>query len=85
MHSNKISDESGRIGGGAIFIGSGSGVVNIVNSHFANNEALSGGAIYSQAYMLNIVGSKFVMNQAITTVSIAGAESKINSFVSSEN
>jgi predicted outer membrane repeat protein len=57
-------------GGGALFVGSGSGVVNVVNSHFTNNQASSGGAIFHQGHMVNVVGSKFLMNKASTTVSV---------------
>jgi predicted outer membrane repeat protein len=71
FHSNKVSEGTNGHGG-ALFIGNGAGVVNVVNGHFSNNQALSGGAIFSQAYMLNVVGSKFIMNQAITTVSLTG-------------
>jgi hypothetical protein len=63
--SNSASDGKG---GGAIGIEQGSGVVNVVDSHFANNDASFGGAISSEGYLLNVIGSKFVMNQASTTV-----------------
>jgi predicted outer membrane repeat protein len=64
--SNKAAEGNN---GGALFVGDGSGVVNVVDGQFSNNQASTGGAIFSQAYMLNVVDSKFVMNQAFTTVS----------------
>jgi hypothetical protein len=71
---------SGATDGGALFIGSGSGVVNVVNSHFTNNQASIGGAIFHQGHMVNIVGSKFIMNKASTTVSFEQTHARESQF-----
>ena len=58
---------TGNFGGG-IFIARQSGLVNVVGSSFANNEAVKGGAIYGGAKQLSIVDSVFISNVALKAV-----------------
>lgn len=54
--------------GGAIYVGTESGFVNIVRSNFTNNVAEKGGAIYGSPFTMNIIESRFVDNEAIQEV-----------------
>ena len=62
IFNDSNSADDGK-GGGGITIAPGSGVVNVVQSDFSNNEASFGGAISHEGYQLNVVGSRFVVRR----------------------
>ena len=55
--------------------------MTVVNSHFENNQAGEGGAMYIDPYKVNITGSTFIGNMAVGTgASTSGCGGAIESF-----
>lgn len=57
--------------GGALFVGSEAGIVNVVDSVFINNEAVKGAALFGSGETVNIVESRFISNVATRAVSFS--------------
>lgn len=50
--------------GGAIAISARSGVVNVVETQFTNNQGAQGGAICHEGNLMNVISSRFTVNRA---------------------